>query len=112
MFVPLANDGNFLWIGGASLAKLNKSTGEMVFYNQLNSPLPNYYVDAIAIDSNGNKWIGTHGGGLVKYDGTTWTVYDTTKGLPGNVVDAVAVDRQGNVWVGTDGNGLARYRWD
>ena len=51
----IADDGNYLWIGGECLTRLEKATGTMVFYNQLNSPLPNYYVRAIAIDGEGNS---------------------------------------------------------
>jgi ligand-binding sensor domain-containing protein len=40
-------------------------------------------VKAIAIDGQGNKWIGTRGGGLAKFDGVNWTVYNTSNsGLP------------------------------
>ncbi len=44
--------------------KLDKTTGSMTFYNKANSGLPDNYVRAIAIDRQGNKWIGTNGGGL------------------------------------------------
>jgi hypothetical protein len=44
-------------------------------------------LDAIAIDGQGNKWIGTYGGGLAKFDGVNWTVYNTSNsGLPDNYV--------------------------
>jgi ligand-binding sensor domain-containing protein len=60
------------------------------------------YVYAIAIDGQGNKWIGTYGGGLAKFDGINWTVYNTANsGLPSNYVYAIAIDRQGNKWIGT-----------
>jgi ligand-binding sensor domain-containing protein len=38
-------------------------------YNTSNSGLPNNRIWAIAIDGQGNKWIGTYGGGLAKFDG-------------------------------------------
>jgi hypothetical protein len=32
---------------------------------------------------SGNKWIGTDGGGLAKFDGVNWTVYNkSNSGLP------------------------------
>jgi hypothetical protein len=72
--------------------------------------LPVDYVRAIAIDGQGNKWIGTwRGGGLVKFDGVNWTVYNTSNsGLPYNWVNAIAIDGQGNKWIGT-GWGLAKF---
>jgi hypothetical protein len=68
------------------------------------------WVTAIAIDKQGNKWIGTPGGGLVKYDGISWTVYNTfNSGLPDNRVYAIAIDEQGNKWIGTFGGGVAKF---
>jgi ligand-binding sensor domain-containing protein len=49
------------------LVKLNKSTGEFIVYGNWNSQLPDNHVFAIAIDGDGNKWIGTYGGGLAVY---------------------------------------------
>jgi hypothetical protein len=38
---------------------------------------------AIAIDGQGNKWIGIGGGGLAKFDDVNWTVYNPlNSGLP------------------------------
>jgi hypothetical protein len=74
---------------------------EWVVYNTSNSGLPNNDVLAIVIDGAGNKWIGTWGAGLVKFDGIKWTVYNTSNsGLPGNYVRAIAIDEQGNKWIG------------
>jgi ligand-binding sensor domain-containing protein len=95
---------------GWGLVKLNKSTGEIIVYDKWNSKLPDNYILAIAIDGEGNKWIGIYYGGLVKFDGVNWTVYNTSNsGLPYNSVRAIAIDGQGNKWIGTDG-GLAVYR--
>ena len=49
------------------------------------------------------------GGGLAKFDGTNWTVYNTSNsGLPDNDVSSLAIDGSGNKWIGT-GGGLAVY---
>jgi ligand-binding sensor domain-containing protein len=52
--------------------------GELIIYEKWNSGLPDNAVYAIAIDGQGNKWIGTYGGGLAKFDGVRWTVYNTS----------------------------------
>ena len=63
----------------------------------------------IAIDGSGNKWIGTDGGGLVKFDDTSWTVYNTSNsGLPDNYIHSIAIDGSGNKWIGTHG-GLTEF---
>jgi ligand-binding sensor domain-containing protein len=59
---------------------------------------------SIAIDAQGNKWIGTLTKGLAKFDGVNWTVYNTSNsGLPYDYVHAIAIDKKGNKWIGTYG---------
>jgi len=49
------------------------------------------------------------GGGLAKFTGTTWTVYNTSNsGLPDNWVFSIVIDSIGNKWIGT-GGGLAKF---
>ena len=49
-----------------------------------NSGLTNYVVSVIAFDTLGNKWIGTRGSGVLKFEGTTWTSYaSSNSGLAG-----------------------------
>jgi len=79
-------------------------------YNTGNSGLPHNGVHALALDAQGNKWIGTQGG-LAQFDGVKWTVYNMANSeLPNNWVWSLAIDAQGNKWIGTDGGGLAAYR--
>ena len=40
-----------------------------VSYIDLKNGLPHNNVSAIFVDSNGFLWVGTYGGGLVRYDG-------------------------------------------
>jgi ligand-binding sensor domain-containing protein len=75
------------------------------------SPLQNakYYVDRIAQDLFGNKWIGAGNGigqglhvlddgGTLSSDNDQW--YELTD-LPSNTVNALAMDHNGVMWVGT-----------
>jgi ligand-binding sensor domain-containing protein len=66
------------------------------------------YVFSLLVDPRGVKWIGTWGGGVARFDGTTWTNYTTQEGLAGNVVYAIAQDPTGRLWVGTN-HGLSTY---
>ncbi|MDZ7821593.1 MAG: two-component regulator propeller domain-containing protein [Candidatus Marinimicrobia bacterium] len=53
-------------------------------------------------------WIGTYNGGLVSFDGTDWTVYNTSNsGLPDNRVSSLALDND-LLWIGTWG-GLTSF---
>ncbi len=58
----LAEEGNYIWVGTrGGLVKLDKITGQAQFFNSANG-LPTNWVYSIAIDQQGNKWIGTWGG--------------------------------------------------
>jgi hypothetical protein len=50
-------------------------------------------------------------GGLAKFDGVKWTVYNKkNSGLPSDDINAIVIDEQGNKWIGTREGGLAVYR--
>ena len=59
------------------------------------------YIFAITIDRQGNKWFGTWGGGVSRFDGRTWRNFTTEDGLPGNIVYSIEEDSLGQIWVGT-----------
>jgi ligand-binding sensor domain-containing protein len=66
-------------------------------------------VNCIEVDKNNIKWIGTTKG-LCKFDGTNWTIYDTSNSdIPSDNVSAVFMDKQGYLWVGTRNSGIARF---
>ncbi len=82
--------------------------GLIEVYNTWNSGLSSNRVCALEKDGNGNIWMGTHRGGLVRFDGKNWTVYDKhNSDLPDDYVYSVAVDN-GSVWAGTM-KGLAHF---
>jgi diguanylate cyclase (GGDEF)-like protein len=63
-------------------------------------------------DRQGFVWIGTHSGGLYRYNGYQAVKYShDTRGphsLPNDRVSALFEDKQGRIWAGTQ-NGLARF---
>lgn len=65
--------------------------------------------NSIAVDTNGNVWVG--GNGLSKFDGTSWTNYNTgNSGIPSTGVFSVTLDRKGNLWMlGQIRNQLIKY---
>jgi len=67
-----------------------------------NSDFPGLSAKCITIDDNGTKWIGTVMGGLAAFDGSNWTIYNTTNSnMPSNSVNSIAIDNAGTKWVGT-----------
>ncbi len=109
----IKQEGNSFWIAtrGGGLMKADSSFSQVHYYNKHNSAIPSVFLSALAIDSIGNKWIGTVDGktGLVRFDGNNnWSVYNTSNSpIPSNDVNCVAINN-GIVWVGFN-NGLASF---
>lgn len=59
-------------------------------------------------DKKGNLWIGTHVGGVSKYDGHTFTNYTTAHGLVDNRIKNITEDNVGNIWFATMG-GVSKF---
>lgn len=53
--------------------------------------LPQSQVYAIAQDSIGYLWLGTQGGGIAKFDGDDFTVYNEGNGLTSNYIESLLV---------------------
>ena len=75
--------------------------------------LPQLQVLAICQDRSGYLWVGTQTGGVGRYNGHGWVVFDATNGLPGGTIYSLTTSPDGLVFVGT-GAGAARFdgeRW-
>ncbi|UCD84585.1 MAG: hypothetical protein JSU92_15160 [Deltaproteobacteria bacterium] len=114
-------DGEYIWVGTkGGVVRWDIENGTYTKYTTADG-LCNNVVRAVAIDSEGNKWFGSgdrwelgdktkYGNGVCKYDGTTWTNYNFSKGdLVGDNVNAVAVDKQGRLWFGTYNSGVSVF---
>lgn len=85
-------------------------------FNTFDCPI----INDLFIDTQGDLWLATGPvflitcgpypwGGLVKYDGTHFTTYDTSDGLPDMNISSVAADHHGNLWIGTGGGCVSRF---
>src|SRR5688572_23201587 len=70
--------------------------------------LPQSQVDIMLEDANGYLWIGTHGGGLARFDGRDFKVYTTLDGLLSNIVTYLKLDSKQNLWI-VHPRGLTRF---
>ncbi len=61
------------------------------------------------LDSSGNLWFGTYGGGVSRYDGKSFTTFNNSHGLTHNTIWSISEDKFGNIWFGTDGGGANFY---
>ena len=81
-------------------------------FDTSNSKLPDANLWSIAIDHDGNKWIGTGKFGVVKYDGKTFTGYNKDNSpIKGNFISSIYVDKKNNVWASFSRpfDGLAKF---
>lgn len=65
-------------------------------------------VRAFARTRDGALWMGTNGGGLLRFRDGAFTTIDRTNGLPSDLIRSLYQDADGWLWVGTEGRGLAR----
>ena len=81
------------------------------FYSRnftINDGLPSNIIHSVIKDSRGIMWIGT-GGGLCRFDGTNFQVYNTNHGLVGDNVYSIAEDKNGDLWIGCMAAGISRF---
>jgi len=101
----LLEDGNRIWIGTTGgLILRNKGTGSLIASYTSNNGLSNNDVSSLALDVDGNLWVGTRMG-ISKYNGSSWTYY-TNPMSPGSSwwITSLAFDLSGDLWVTSIGD--------
>lgn len=78
-------------------------------YMDIEHGMNSYYVNKILQDKRGNLWFGSYGGGVSKYDGSSFTHFTEKEGLSNNIVKSILEDKNGNLWFGTQGGGVTKY---
>jgi ligand-binding sensor domain-containing protein len=67
------------------------------------------WIDAITEDKRGAMWFATYGGGVVRFDGSSWERFFSEDHEDGKYLGfSLLVDHSGNVWYGSRG-GVSRY---
>jgi len=64
---------------------------------------PGLWITDAYEDRDGILWFGSHGGGLYRYDGTSWTIFtteNTVGGLAANSILGIVQGDDGALWVG------------
>ncbi|MDZ7781102.1 MAG: two-component regulator propeller domain-containing protein [Gemmatimonadota bacterium] len=102
----------FMWLGmERGLVRFDGATFRV--YDPENTPeLSTPWITALWPDPDGTLWIGTAGGGLLRFRSGTFAKHTTGHGLPGNDIRALFRDTEGRLWVGTRDAGAARREDD
>lgn len=103
-FVIDSSENIWLAIEGG-LVKMDSDFNIIGYYSELNSELPHFYCQALAIDINDHVWVGSAGGVLAEFDGNeTWTTYS-----PYYDVTGIEINSQNHVWFHSWNSGIAYY---
>jgi ligand-binding sensor domain-containing protein len=91
-----------LWVGtSAGLNEVDLASGKLRSTLTRREGLASEQVFALAVDSQGYKWIGTGAGGASRYRDGTFKTYFPMHGLADYRVFSLAQDARGAVWMGT-----------
>ena len=101
---------NTLWVGTAKgLFALDIRSRKVRHFTVEQFGLSANGILALASDPQGNIWMGTSGGGVLRYDGQTFQSIRLGPSALENKVEAVLCDRRGRLWFGTRA-GLVAYQ--
>ena len=99
-----------LWVGTAKgLFALDLSSRQVRHFTAEQFGLSANGILALTADPQGNIWMGTSGGGVLRYDSQTFQSIRLGPSALENKVEAVLCDRRGRLWFGTRA-GLVSYQ--
>jgi signal transduction histidine kinase/ligand-binding sensor domain-containing protein/DNA-binding response OmpR family regulator len=98
----------YLWFGTQEgLARFDGRAFKT--YNSSNTPgLTSNFITSLAEGHDGALWIGTYGGGLLRYSGGKFHAFTERDGLPRNFVLQLQEDSEGRLWILTN-RGLGTF---
>jgi PAS domain S-box-containing protein len=68
--------------------------------------IKNNFILSLFEDREGTLWIGSWGGGLVRFSRGRFEAYGESDGLSDDIVNVITQDRDGNIWIGTGEGGV------
>ena len=92
-----------------SCKKSNETLPESINTDFNIKRLDGYFITSIAFDKQGNTWIGNFKQGLIKYNSSTVTIYNSNNSIISDtsVIYDIAIDSKNNVWISCEG--LIKY---
>lgn len=91
-----------VWVGtSVGAMEIDAKSYDLVKSYTREDGLANEFVFSIFVDSKGDKWFGTDGGGMSQLKGTQWKTYMPMHGLADYWVYSFTEQKDGTLWVGT-----------
>ena len=101
----------YVWIGTTG-GLLRFDGASFTLYNRENTPaFSDDNIFCLTVSRDNTLWIGSEGGGLVRYRDGVFHSFTNKDGLTNSFVRSIQQDRAGTIWVGTD-NGLFQVDGD
>ena len=103
-----------LWLGtSAGLVRVDRETqtSEVFRHDEQNSTsISNNFIVSLREDSKGRLWIGTHGGGLNRFNpgNQSFTSIGVEEGFASDIIYQIIEDNQGMLWLSTK-KGITSY---
>ena len=114
----VATAGSKVWM---TTSDYYKSPGRLFLFDgqEWSMIYENILINRIIAGQNEDVWFAlspsesgqdsySRAGGILKFDGKSWTSYTTANGLISNTVISLAMDHEGGIWAATD-EGITRY---
>ncbi|MCW8918116.1 MAG: regulator [Gammaproteobacteria bacterium] len=93
---------NTLWVGtSGGVMEIDLATQQPRNTYTRDHGLANEYVFGIFVDSRGNKWFGTNGGGVSRFKDGVWKTFFPMHGLADYWIYTFAEQADGTLWIGT-----------
>mgnify|MGYP000088199132 CR=1 FL=1 len=94
---------NRLWVGtSVGVMEIDIASSNLMNTFTREQGLANEYVFGIHVDSNGNRWFGTNGGGISRYSAEQeWKTFFPMHGLADYWVYSFTEQADGTLWIGT-----------
>jgi len=98
---------HYLWIGTTG-GLLRFDGASFVLYDRENTPaFRDNNIFCLKVSHDNSLWIGSEGGGLIRYRNGVFRAFSTSDGLSNAFVRSIEEDSKGQLWIGTD-DGLFR----
>lgn len=93
----LAAEGKYLWCAGEVLYRYDTTLGTWRLFGR-DDGLPENALNRIALDSMGNKWLGTEDRGLWSFDGSEFRAFEMEIPSAPDSISVLMIDPNDRVW--------------